>query len=436
MSYIIAPQKVNYQKRRNLSAFTLIELLVVIAIIGVLTTVSVIYFNNSRMNSRDAKRVSDIQQVQLALKNYYADHGEYPQNLNFGGSLSSGATNYILRVPTNPTPRTDNDCPDEEYQYKVLEGGQRYSLTFCLSNKTADLVYSGKKTATANGILDCEPGYIPVVGSAEFNTNDFCVMQYEAKCLGVGSGGGGGGGFGEDPIDPGGDGTGHNDQENPCLDNGGMIASSSQGEPIVNVTYDTAKQYCESADAHLITNEEWMTIARDAESIAENWITGTVNVSALKRGNGTGYLYNGLQDYVGEGEDQRTLKISSGHYIWDIAGNANEFVDDTCLSGEGIGFYRPTDYEVPFITLDMQDYERISSGPYYNGTGNDWTHGFYEGCSSNGNVFLRGGGGLAVGSIYFSPSAFTLNLAHMDTSYTVQQMLDSGIAGLSFRCVK
>ncbi|WKZ24997.1 MAG: type II secretion system protein [Patescibacteria group bacterium] len=426
-----------YKRRKDASAFTLIELLVVIAIIGVLTTVSVIYFNNSRMNSRDAKRVSDIQQVQLALKNYYADHGEYPQNLNFGGSLSSGATNYILRVPTNPTPRTDNNCPDEEYQYKVLEGGQRYSLTFCLSNKTADLVYSGKKTATANGILDCEPGYIPVVGSAEFNTNDFCVMQYEAKCLGVGSGGGGGGGFGEDPIDPGGDGTGHNDQENPCLDNGGVVASAPQGEPIVKLTQTKAKEYCESAGGHLITNPEWMTIARDAETIADNWVFEQIDVGGLKQGNAWGEgLLNGF-DAEGSEYAQRTLWLSSGHKIWDLSGNASELVDESCFSGEGEGLYRPTGNEQLWTNFNIEtDYERRMTGPYYNGTGNDYIHGgFYYGCSINGNTFLRGGSILSPAAGFRPyPGAFSL---YLDFKLDIEDIDLISIADvISFRCVK
>ena len=50
--------------------FTLIELLVVIAIIGILASVVLASLNSARKKSRDARRVADIKQIQLALELY------------------------------------------------------------------------------------------------------------------------------------------------------------------------------------------------------------------------------------------------------------------------------------------------------------------------------------------------------------------------------
>lgn len=418
MSYIIGPQKANYQKRSNLSAFTLIELLVVIAIIGVLATVSVIYFNNSRMNARDAKRVADIQQVQLALKHYYADHGEYPQNLNFGGSLSSGATNYILRVPTNPTPRTDNDCPDEEYQYKVLEGGQRYSLVFCLGNRAADLKYAGKKTGTTNGILDCEPGYIPVVGSAEFNTNDFCVMQYEAKCISPSYGCGG-------PTPK------NDDILCPCETSGAAVMSVPDELPIINVTPARAQTLCQSAGGHLMTNAEWMTIARDIEEIPENWIENVVNGYDILRGNAYethGDLDQAFDDYSGSyGSDfRRYLYLSSGHQIWDLIGNAAEMLNNTCERGSGVGmYYEGPGWDIHWQDSELADYELGASGPKYYIGEEPYTRSMYRGC--NEGQFVRGGD--------FSENDFS-GLFALDFSIIDVPGGTSYAPSVGFRCVK
>jgi general secretion pathway protein G len=64
--------------KRTRSGFTLIELLVVIAIIGLLSTLAVVALNSARQRSRDAKRVSDIRQIQTALELGFSETSNYP----------------------------------------------------------------------------------------------------------------------------------------------------------------------------------------------------------------------------------------------------------------------------------------------------------------------------------------------------------------------
>jgi prepilin-type N-terminal cleavage/methylation domain-containing protein len=76
--------------------FTLIELLVVIAIIGILSSVVLASLNGARQKGRDARRISDLKQIQAALE-MHADTGtEYPD------ALSSLAPAYIAAVPGDP----------------------------------------------------------------------------------------------------------------------------------------------------------------------------------------------------------------------------------------------------------------------------------------------------------------------------------------------
>nr|AQQ75000.1 hypothetical protein [uncultured bacterium] len=66
--------------------FTLIELLVVIAIIGILSSVVLASLNSARQKGRDARRISDIKQLQLALELYYDANQSYPATAA-GGAL-------------------------------------------------------------------------------------------------------------------------------------------------------------------------------------------------------------------------------------------------------------------------------------------------------------------------------------------------------------
>lgn len=78
--------------------FTLIELLVVIAIIGILSSVVLASLNSARQKSRDARRISDVKQLQLALELSFDSNAEYPDALS---SLSTDG--HIGAVPTDPT---------------------------------------------------------------------------------------------------------------------------------------------------------------------------------------------------------------------------------------------------------------------------------------------------------------------------------------------
>lgn len=82
----------------NKKGFTLIELLVVIAIIGMLAATVLTSLGTARAKGRDARRISDMQSIALALE-LYADSnkGNYPATLS--GLVSA----YLPSVPTDPS---------------------------------------------------------------------------------------------------------------------------------------------------------------------------------------------------------------------------------------------------------------------------------------------------------------------------------------------
>lgn len=67
----------NELMKRNISGFTLLELLVVISIVGLLVAMGAVAFSTAQQRGRDSRRRGDIQAVQKAFEQYYAENGDY-----------------------------------------------------------------------------------------------------------------------------------------------------------------------------------------------------------------------------------------------------------------------------------------------------------------------------------------------------------------------
>jgi len=141
--------------RLRSAGFTLIELLVVVAIIGLLSSIILSSLNSVRTKARDARRITDLNEIRKAVEFFYNDYGKYPQ-LSGGGTwldiynrlkrclestnstdcnmtVTSGVS-YIPRVPQDPLGDT------RTYYYYHCSSGQRYRLRAALElNNTAAL---------------------------------------------------------------------------------------------------------------------------------------------------------------------------------------------------------------------------------------------------------------------------------------------------------
>ncbi len=172
------------QKRQK--GFTLIELLVVIAIIGLLSTLAVVALTSARAKARDAKRISDVKQVQTALELYYADKGgDYPPtqaalgepttaavlcSLGFTGSSSttkcaSTDTTFMGKVPRDASMKSDDAataCTATglptgktacDYSLETATDKKSYKIYFVLEGDSGELK-KGFNCATQNGMAN------------------------------------------------------------------------------------------------------------------------------------------------------------------------------------------------------------------------------------------------------------------------------------------
>src|SRR5690606_26249194 len=147
----------------------------------------------------------------------------------------------------------------------------------------------------------CPSGFIPVPGNAKYSTSDFCVMKYEAK------------------------------------DVGGIAVSQPEGAPW-QATRTDAKAAAQAAcdGCRLMSDAEWLTVAHNALNVGSNWSGGNVGSGYVFSGHASGSPLSASADdangYFGTGasapsRQRRTLTLSNGEVIWDMAGNYPEIVD-------------------------------------------------------------------------------------------------------------
>ena len=115
-------------------AFSLIELLVVISIIGILVAAGLAVYSGAQKRGRDAKRRGDLQAIQNALEQYYAENSyNYP-----GGGPSAYPDDisiYISGGDIPVDPKSGDDYVANSYTtsaYTICTDLEIGGGTFCI----------------------------------------------------------------------------------------------------------------------------------------------------------------------------------------------------------------------------------------------------------------------------------------------------------------
>jgi prepilin-type N-terminal cleavage/methylation domain-containing protein len=76
--------------------FTIVELIIVITIMGILLTLGVVNLRGSQIGARDSERVSDVENISLALEDFYRNGNDSVSNGSYAGTSTSSATNATI----------------------------------------------------------------------------------------------------------------------------------------------------------------------------------------------------------------------------------------------------------------------------------------------------------------------------------------------------
>ena len=116
--------------------FTLVELIVVITILAILWTIAFISLEWYSKNSRDGKRIADINSIQKSLEIYITEKGIYPIPDHNANITYSGATawiewtvwDWVMINIKNINKKPIDPLTENEYTYSITSWKTEYQI--------------------------------------------------------------------------------------------------------------------------------------------------------------------------------------------------------------------------------------------------------------------------------------------------------------------
>lgn len=261
---------------RSAFGFTIVELLIVIVIIGILAAIVFVAYNGVRERAVDSLLKKDASGAWTQVQAYRIDNGSYPNSTsqtNGGNGLSVGedtVTQYTLLSGDFCLSVTSTSSSSLAYYVQGSAGNKVFNGVCAGHSAPGSSLPTGYQSAplvsggsdTIGGYSPIQPETCPTTGGAWTKVpgnslygleNGFCVQTYPAA-------------------------------------NVGGVATSQPNVArwtTINITEAQTNAATAATGAHLITEQEWMTIASNAAMQPANWSGGTVGNGTLPRGSTT-----------------------------------------------------------------------------------------------------------------------------------------------------
>jgi len=352
--------------------FSLVELLIVVGIIAILSGAAVVTINpvERLREARDTQRAQEIDSIDKTLKiiqtlgnstsmgsssvvyvsmpdtsttcanlglpdlpsGWAYECASTSTYLNADGTgwlpvnLQDSGIAQLSRLPTDPINATSSG-----FYYIYITDGSAYKISAPIESiKYVPIAKldggSDEERLEKGGGLTLAPfinNWVWVPGSSLYSTSPgFFVMKYEAK-------------YDKNSDGKGDDATGCVADTGDSYDwrdcgSGGTLVTTPEGSPIAHITFNQARAECQALGADLITNDQWMTIVRNVDQQTQNWSGGSVGSGCIFRGNTNlddACGYDGADPEKGTSRNSKAiLSLSTGHQIYDFAGNVWEYV--------------------------------------------------------------------------------------------------------------
>jgi len=146
-------------QQRNILGFSFLEFVITTTILTIISSLTSAAVHHLKVANRNARRVADIVETQTGLEMYNRLAHQYPDVITPGNSLAYNDQVIMKKIPTNPQPRDDGACPDEEYSYLASSDQKSYTITFCISSRVGE-VGPGNNTAKPGEIVSCLPNCV------------------------------------------------------------------------------------------------------------------------------------------------------------------------------------------------------------------------------------------------------------------------------------